>query len=368
MLAHTFFLKIPSSARTKVSFRDFLKKIDPIGTILFLPGVVCLLLALQWGGTTYSWRSSRVIALLVLSSVLLVSFIIVQIVLGESATVPPRIIKQRSVAFGLWWSTCIGASMMIVVYYLPLWFQAVKGSDAVESGLQLLALIIAMVIGSFAAGAITFRTGYYTPCMLVSCVFACVGVGLISTWKIDESVARWIGYQVIYGFGLGLGFQQANLGVQTVLSKKDVPIGASLMFFGLTLGGTVFIAVAQNVFSNQLLENLRHIQGINAVEVLNTGATEIRNVVPPELLGQVLVAFNGALMKAVDASLATYCAGFIGALGMEWKSVKKGEGQGEKDSQEGKDSQGEKDSQDKNKVQGEDEAGLSQGVGETKEA
>jgi hypothetical protein len=52
------------------------------------------------------------------------------------------------------------------------------------------------------------------------------------------------------------GMQQANLGVQAVLAKKDVPIGASLMFFGLTLGDTVFTSAAQNVFSNHLLASL----------------------------------------------------------------------------------------------------------------
>jgi hypothetical protein len=344
MVAHTFFLKIPTGTRTtKLTLREFVLKMDPIGTLFFLPGIVCLLLALHWGGTKYNWSSGRLVALLVLAGSLLVSFIIVQIFAGESATVPPRIMKQRSVAFGFWWSTCVGASMMVMVYYLPLWFQAVKGSSAIKSGIELLALIIALVAGTFVGGALTFKTGYYTPCMLISSVIGPVGAGLISTWKVDEHEGKWIGYQVIYGFGLGMGMQQANLGVQTVLAKKDVPIGASLMFFGLTLGGTVFISVAQSDFSQKLLDALRHINGIDVLTVFNTGATDIRHVVPPGSLGQVLEAFNGALMRAVYVSLAMWCAGVIGALGMEWKSVKKGEGQGKKEEQDKMEGQGKSD-------------------------
>src|SRR5271170_7904634 len=44
----------------------------------------------------------------------------------------------------------------------------------------------------------------------------------------------------------------------------------------------------------------RYIHGVDAVEVWNTGATQIRHVVPPELLGQVLLAFNEVLLKAVE--------------------------------------------------------------------
>ncbi|KAF5615426.1 major facilitator superfamily transporter [Fusarium sp. NRRL 52700] len=41
------------------SWISYLNDLDPIGTVCFLPGVVCLLLALQWGGTKYPWSSAR---------------------------------------------------------------------------------------------------------------------------------------------------------------------------------------------------------------------------------------------------------------------------------------------------------------------
>ncbi|PWY91193.1 MFS general substrate transporter [Aspergillus heteromorphus CBS 117.55] len=74
-----FFMKSPETQTTSaVGFLDQLKQMDPLGSATLLPGVICLLLALQWGGTTYAWHSGRIIALLVLAGVLLVTFAILQ--------------------------------------------------------------------------------------------------------------------------------------------------------------------------------------------------------------------------------------------------------------------------------------------------
>ena len=97
--------------------KERLQQLDPIGTAVFLPCVICLLLALQWGGTTYPWKDGRVIAPLVLCAVLFPAFLAVQSWKQDSATVPPRIIKRRAVSAGMWLAFSNGAAMMIFVYY-----------------------------------------------------------------------------------------------------------------------------------------------------------------------------------------------------------------------------------------------------------
>jgi hypothetical protein len=324
-------LKIPTPpGATGLTIKQQLLRLDPLGTVAFLPGVICLLLALQWGGSQYPWNSARVIVLLVLTAVLLTIFIIVQIYLGESATVPPRIIKQRSVAAGFFYQSCFGASMMVMVYFIPVWFQAIKNVTAVESGIRVLALVLALVLGSVINGWITYTIGYYTPAMYVSSVVTSIGAGMVTTWKVDTNTQQWIGYQVLYGVGVGFGMQQANLAVQTVLNKKDVPIGASLMCFAQTLGGAIFISVGENIFTNKLKDGLLQIKGVNVPLVMNTGATEIRNAIPPQLLGAALNVYNSALMDAIYISVVISVLSIVGAIFTEWKSVKHGEGQGEK--------------------------------------
>jgi MFS family permease len=115
-----FFYKPSASNRAQQlssGWKQRLEQFDIFGTIVFLPMVVCLLLCLQWGGSTYEWSNARIIALFVLFGVLAIVFGVIQIWKKDNATVPPRIIKQRNIWAGAWFAACIGASFFVFVYY-----------------------------------------------------------------------------------------------------------------------------------------------------------------------------------------------------------------------------------------------------------
>ena len=99
-------------------FKDQLLSFDLEGTVLFIPGVVSLLLALQWGGAKYPWSNGRIIGLFVVFGVLIIGFIAVQIWKGERATVPPRIFMNRTVWACAWFGAMLGAAFFVMVYYV----------------------------------------------------------------------------------------------------------------------------------------------------------------------------------------------------------------------------------------------------------
>lgn len=305
------------------TLREQFNQLDPLGTFFFLPGVICLLLALQWGGSTYDWNSARIIALLVLSGVLLIAFVAVQLWKQDKATVPPRILKQRSVASGFFYAICAGSAMMILVYFLPIWFQAILGVSAFNSGIKMLPLVLALVVGSGLSGGVTAGVGYYTPALILGTVIMSIGAGLITTFSLSTTTGQWIGYQILFGFGLGVSMQIPGMAAQTVLSNADIPVGASLMFFAQWLGGAIFVSVGQNVLSNKLVSGFESIGHFDASYLLNFGATDLRHAVPPQFLDQVLVVYNDALSKVFVVALAMAAASIVPALTMEWKSVKK---------------------------------------------
>ena len=81
-----FFNPPPPAHQESIGFVARVAKFDPVGTALFLPAIIVLLLALQWGGSTYPWSDGRIIALFVVFGVLIIGFIAVQILNGENST------------------------------------------------------------------------------------------------------------------------------------------------------------------------------------------------------------------------------------------------------------------------------------------
>lgn len=301
-----------------------IRRFDPFGTAVFMPAIICLLLALQWGGTEYPWDSWRIILLFVFFAVLIIIFVFIQWKQGELATVPPRIIFKRSVYAASFYNFCMSAGFLGSVYYLPIWFQAVQGASAVRSGIMNLPMLISCVVISVIAGATVTFWGYYTPFMLIGSVCIAVGFGLITTFQPDTPSPVWIGYQILAGAGVGFGFQQPLIAVQTVLEMEDVPTGTAVVVFLQTLGGALFVSVGQNIFTNKLVEYISTYvpEFGDPKQVLYLGATSVQTTVPPALLPGVTQAYNDALMQTFYVFTALGAASIFGAVWTEWKSVK----------------------------------------------
>ena len=84
----------------KIPLKEKLKRMDILGTAVFLGAVCCLILALQWGGQTLPWSSSKVIGLFIGFGLLTIIFGYVQWKRGEDAIIPLRVLRQRSILFG----------------------------------------------------------------------------------------------------------------------------------------------------------------------------------------------------------------------------------------------------------------------------
>lgn len=183
--------------------------------------------------------------------------------------------------------------------------------------------MLPIVVASIITGQLVSRIGYYTPFMIFGVCLTAVGAGLLTTLEIDMLEGKWIGFQILYGFGLGSCSQAPNMAAQTVLPREDVAIGASLMFFGQQLFGAIFISVCQNVLDNQLANRLDGIPGISPRLVQSTGATELLKLIPTTYHAAALEAYNDSLRVCFQVGLIMACLSILGALGMEWRSVKK---------------------------------------------
>lgn len=283
-------------------------------------------------------------------------FIYTQIRFGDRGTLPPRLFKNRNVVFALAFalfckstnhfilapksqttkltSNSVGSGFFAIIFYLAIYFQSVKGSSATKAGIQLLPLLISTVLSSIATGGLITAIGYYVPVMLFCMVLFSIGAGLITTFSIHTPFAQWFGYQVLCGAGIGVGFQGGIVVVQTVLPLSDVPVATACVSFFQTLGGALFIAVAQSLFQNGLLSGIqKYAPQLPAQRFLRSGATQIREILKElgeeDALDDVLRAYVDGLRGTFWITASCAIAAFFCCLGLQWKSVKDGHGQGE---------------------------------------
>ncbi|KAM0225136.1 hypothetical protein ACHAPA_010061 [Fusarium lateritium] len=318
-----FFFPEPERDIEPATWRVRFWQLDPIGTAIFMPAIVCLLLALQWGGVDYEWGDSTITSLFMLAAFLLILFVFVQIKMDENATVPPRIAKMRSVWAGAFFSFNTGACFLTAMYFLPIWFQAVQGQSPIMSGVRNLPMLLGIVLFAMVAGAAVTTWGYYTPFMIAGSILMAIGFGVITTFEVETSTAKWVGYQLIAGIGVGIGLQQSLIAVQVVCEMVDIPTATALIVFSQTLGGALCVTAGNTVFTNTLINKIHeHVPGLDPSFVIATGATNIRNVIRAEWLDGVILAYNDALTTSFYVGAGTASATIIGALLVEWRSVK----------------------------------------------
>ncbi|KUI53575.1 Putative HC-toxin efflux carrier TOXA [Cytospora mali] len=341
MVAIFFLLRIRGQKTHSTNNNSFLskvKKLDLLGTAVLIPAVICLLLALQWGGTEYPWNNSRIIGLFVGFGAMIALFIGIQFWKGDQGTLPPRLFKNRNVLCAMLFSCFFGSAFFPLIYYLSLYFQAIQGDSAVEAGIKLLPLLIATVLTSILSGALISAVGYYNPFALAGMVLFTAGAGMITTLTLDSPLRAWFGYQVLAGLGVGVGFQLAILVVQAVLPREDIAVATACVQFFQSLGGAVFVAVAQTVFQNGLVEGVvRDVPGLDPDVLINSGASQVRSVLKglglEEYVGVVLEAYLVGLRHAYYISVACAAGAFCAALGLSWVNIKRKKGLGGGDEQ-----------------------------------
>jgi hypothetical protein len=259
---------------------------------------------------------------LITFALLFIIFVVIEVLLPENAMAPTRVVLNRSVAGSMLFMFLISGSIMCIIYYLTIWFQAVKGDSAIHSGISTIPLLLSMVALSIPTAIFTQKVGYYVPALLLSPILCATGAGLLSTLTPSSNHSEWIGYQILFGFGLGCGFQTASLAPQTVLPRPDVPLGMAMVFFMQQLGGSIFLSVGQNILSSKLVDRLSGLVGLNAEAIVNTGATDLRKIVPISELGTVVDAYNYSLTRVLMMAAGLSACMILGALAVEWKSIK----------------------------------------------
>lgn len=185
VISVSIFVRIPGSGQ-RLTLAQKIRDLDLPGTVCMVASVICLLLALQWGGSTYPWSNGRIIALFVISGVLAISFLVIQKTTwsGKANTIPRSLARNRDIWLSAVYSMCITGGVYVAILYLPVWFQDVHGRSPLSSGVLLTPLIAGYVVSSIVAGGLTSGVGYYNPAMILGTLLTVAGSALLTTVKL----------------------------------------------------------------------------------------------------------------------------------------------------------------------------------------
>ncbi|RDW58220.1 hypothetical protein BP6252_13631 [Coleophoma cylindrospora] len=318
-----FFCLTDVKPEVELTWAQRISELDLVGNVLFLPSLTCLFVALSWAGSKYAWNSPTIIGLLGAFGVLLGLFALDQYRKGDAATLPPRILRNRSVLAGFTYTLCCNSATMVIQYYLPTYFQAVRGYSASQSGYFQFPLVggdtLAVIVQSVGVSII----GYYTPFMFVGSILMPIFAGLMTTLTMKTALAEILVFSGFYGFAGGIGFLSPQSAVQMSLPPSDGSVGLSIILFAEQIGPAVFVSAAQNIFESRLASNLHElVPSLNATSVESMGLSDLKSLIGPENLGDVLLGFDKSLAQTWYLAVALACVTMVGSATMEWKSVK----------------------------------------------
>lgn len=301
-----------------------LEALDGLGFILIAGPITMILLALIWGGVEYPWNSSVVIGLFVGAGAIFILFIFWQIYRGEKALIPPRIFKiNRNPALLCSAAFFVNGPFQVVIYWLPIWFQAVLHASPTRSGINYFPTVIADVLAAFIGSGIVMALGWWNPFLLFAEATVSLGGGLLSTLYPKISTGHWIGYQIFGGIGYSLASNISHLGMQASLPQDLVPIGASTLLTVISTSCAVFNAVAQAVFQERIQINLGRVVSADTVKnIINAGALNFEAFVSPNKLPQVIDAYSKSVTQLFYIPASAPVISFLIILGCKWTSTK----------------------------------------------
>lgn len=293
------------------TFKEKVKRIDYVGNAILIAGIVSMLLALSWGGTIHAWSSYKVIVPLIMGFLGMVLFHVWEALPWcIEPTVPPHIFSNRTTSTALVLAFIHNMLTFWIIYFLPLYFQAVLGSSSTISGVQLLPTAVLSVPFGIATGIIITKTGRYRPIHFIAFALMTVGLGLFTLLDKNSSAAKWVIFQMIAAVGMGLLLTGILPAVQVDLAEKDVGAATASYAFMRSYGAIWGISIPAAIFNSQFSSLSYRITDADVRESLSGGAayssvtSTVVNSFPPLIKDEVVGVYTDSLKMVWQVAIA----------------------------------------------------------------
>jgi EmrB/QacA subfamily drug resistance transporter len=294
--------------------KDARLTLDVAGVITFVGAVVPVLVALTLAETS-SWLDPSVISWFVVGLVFLVAFIVAE-AKASDPMIPLDLFRNRTFAVSAVATFFAVFGFSILIIFLPLWFQIVKGESTTASGYLLFPFLLGLIFSSVAAGQIVSRTGRYKILLAVGLVFMGVGVFLFQNLRADTGFAALSLWMLIAGLGVG-----PTMAIFTLIVQNDVPFARlGTATSDLTLFRQIGTSVGLTMAFTLFRENLTWDSIRSAIVTAGAPSSAVPATTPAAFDPNQLISVGGSVADAFAALPAAlrepFATGFYNAFSL----------------------------------------------------
>ncbi|OJD34843.1 mfs drug efflux [Diplodia corticola] len=251
-LTFIFYHPPPRSNTTGLSKREILKRIDYVGGLLSISGLLLFMAGLQWGGYNYPWTSAHTLAPLLIGAALVAAFLVWESKFAAYPMFPSSIKREpRILLLTLIITFISGANFFSVLLFWPTQSYNSYGHEPIAVGIRNITLGFSILAGACVVLALlTYTRGHIRLLMLGSCIFMTAGGGGMAALRTDNI---WLVYVVltIAGFGIGGIVVPASIITNIICPDEVIATVTALTLAVRVLGGAIGYCIYYNVFAQK---------------------------------------------------------------------------------------------------------------------
>ncbi|KXX82064.1 hypothetical protein MMYC01_200939 [Madurella mycetomatis] len=255
------FLAVPIAFRrlklqNQPAFTTALRRVDWVGSFLFISGTSSFLLGLTWGGVQYSWDSHQTWLPILLGGLAILASLVYEAYLPSVPFIRLSVFGDVSARLVFLLGILGGFELYTHLYYLPFYIIAVKGLSTTLTGVYIMATTLLTVPVSVVTGVLMTRLGSFRWAIRLG--FACLAVsnGVLLLANQYRSLVAHLFLILTISFGHGLIVLSLSIATQAIAKVRDTAHAVSMFTFLRQFGICLGVAVGGAVFENVLLRAL----------------------------------------------------------------------------------------------------------------
>ena len=223
--------------------------LDLVGLLLLSPGVVGVIYGLSRVGDAGGFAHPEVLAPLLVGLALVAAFVGWALRRGQRALIDVRLFRHRALATSSLLMFLAGVALYGAMLLLPLYWQQVRGEDALGAGLLLAPQGVGALASRTVAGRLTDSIGGR---WVAAVGFALMAVATVPFALATSTTSTWwlMAVLVVRGLAVGAVFIPLMTGAYLGLERSEVPDASIVTRIAQQLGGSFGVAVLAVILVN----------------------------------------------------------------------------------------------------------------------